>query len=107
MGPGLAGDDGDAVEGDTAVGKAADALGDGVELAPGTQVTVMPLRWCGECPACVAGHQHICQRLDFVGIDSPGALQQLWTVPASIVVFLVCLSQSSQFRQLFQRKRAA
>ncbi|GAA1424588.1 zinc-dependent alcohol dehydrogenase [Agrococcus citreus] len=63
-----------------------ESVGDGVELAPGTQVTVMPLRWCGECPACVAGHQHICQRLDFVGIDSPGALQQLWTVPASIVV---------------------
>ena len=33
VGPGLAGDDGDAVEGDTVVGKAADALGDGVELA--------------------------------------------------------------------------
>ncbi len=63
-----------------------ESVGDGVDLAPGTQVTVMPLRWCGECPACVAGHQHICQRLDFVGIDSPGALQELWTVPASIVV---------------------
>lgn len=63
-----------------------DAVGDGVDLAPGTQVTVMPLRWCGECAACAAGHQHICQRLDFVGIDSPGALQELWTVPASIVV---------------------
>ncbi|MGO1775236.1 MAG: zinc-dependent alcohol dehydrogenase [Agrococcus casei] len=62
-------------------------LGDGVsDLAEGQPVTVMPLRWCGECAACEAGHQHICQRLDFVGIDSPGALQQLWTVPASIVI---------------------
>ena len=62
-------------------------LGDGVsDLAVGQPVTVMPLRWCGECAACEAGHQHICQRLDFVGIDSPGALQQLWTVPASIVI---------------------
>ena len=64
-----------------------DSVGDGVAgLAAGQPVTVMPLRWCGECAACEAGHQHICQRLDFVGIDSPGALQQLWTVPASIVV---------------------
>lgn len=64
-----------------------DQVGDGVSgLAPEQPVTVMPLRWCGECAACSAGHQHICQRLDFVGIDSPGALQQLWTVPASIVI---------------------
>lgn len=55
-------------------------------LTVGQPVTVMPLRWCGECAACLAGHQHICQRLDFVGIDSPGALQEEWTVPASLVV---------------------
>lgn len=63
------------------------ALGPDVEsLAVGQPVTVMPLRWCGECASCAAGHQHICQRLDFVGIDSPGALQEQWTIPASLVV---------------------
>ena len=55
-------------------------------LTVGQPVTVMPLRCCGECASCLAGHQHICQRLDFVGIDSPGALQEQWTVPASLVV---------------------
>ncbi|MEH1129036.1 zinc-dependent alcohol dehydrogenase [Micromonospora sp. CPCC 206061] len=55
-------------------------------LAIGTPVTVMPLRWCGTCPACLAGHHHICHRLDFIGIDSVGAMQQRWTVPASVVV---------------------
>lgn len=64
-----------------------DAVGDDVDtLEVGRPVTVMPLRWCGECASCRAGHQHICQRLDFVGIDSPGALQEQWTVPASLVV---------------------
>jgi (R,R)-butanediol dehydrogenase/meso-butanediol dehydrogenase/diacetyl reductase len=63
------------------------AIGPNVSsLSPGQPVTVMPLRWCGECASCLAGHQHICQRLDFVGIDSPGALQEQWTVPASLVV---------------------
>jgi len=59
------------------------AAGEGVEgFAPGDLVTVRPLDPCGACPACRAGHSHICQRLKFIGIDSPGALQALWTVPA-------------------------
>ncbi|MFF8018690.1 alcohol dehydrogenase catalytic domain-containing protein [Streptomyces sp. NPDC007929] len=55
---------------------------------PGDAVTVMPLRWDGTCPACRAGHQHICRHLDFIGIDSPGAMQQRWTVPAGTLVRL-------------------
>lgn len=63
------------------------ALGSGVEgWAVGDAVTVMPLIWDGTCPACLAGHSHICQNLVFVGIDSPGSLQQQWTVPASLLV---------------------
>ena len=49
-------------------------------------MTVMPLRWCGRCPTCLAGHAHICDRLDFVGIDSTGAMQQLWNVPHELLV---------------------
>jgi len=65
------------------------ALGEGVtSFHVGDHVTVMPLQWCGHCPACLAGHQHVCQNLIFVGIDAPGAMQQLWTVDQSIVVHL-------------------
>ncbi|QSB12937.1 alcohol dehydrogenase catalytic domain-containing protein [Natronosporangium hydrolyticum] len=63
------------------------ALGPGVSgWRVGDPVTVMPLRWCGSCPACLAGHRHICHRLDFLGIDSPGAMQQRWTVPSELLV---------------------
>jgi 2-desacetyl-2-hydroxyethyl bacteriochlorophyllide A dehydrogenase len=63
------------------------AVGAGVQgWAVGDPLTVMPLIWDGTCAACLAGHQHICQNLVFVGIDSPGALQQRWNVPASIAV---------------------
>lgn len=59
------------------------ASGSGVEgWAPGDRVTVRPLDPCNDCPACRAGHSHICQRLKFIGIDAPGAMQGLWTVPA-------------------------
>ncbi|NUQ98770.1 MAG: alcohol dehydrogenase catalytic domain-containing protein [Streptomyces sp.] len=64
-------------------------VGPGVEgWQPGDAVTVMPLRWDDTCPACRAGHRHICQHLDFIGIDSPGAMQQRWTVPASTLIRL-------------------
>jgi (R,R)-butanediol dehydrogenase/meso-butanediol dehydrogenase/diacetyl reductase len=65
------------------------AVGEGVEgWAPGDRVTVMPLAWDGTCPACRAGHQHVCQHLDFIGIDSPGGLQQRWNVPAATLLRL-------------------
>jgi (R,R)-butanediol dehydrogenase / meso-butanediol dehydrogenase / diacetyl reductase len=63
------------------------AVGPGVEgWSPGDVVTVMPLRWCGSCPACLAGNEHICLNLSFLGIDAPGALQGRWTVPEDILV---------------------
>jgi len=64
-----------------------DALGaDVTGLGVGERVTVMPLSWCGDCPACRAGHQHVCQRLTFMGIDSPGSMQTTWNVPARTVI---------------------
>jgi 2-desacetyl-2-hydroxyethyl bacteriochlorophyllide A dehydrogenase len=65
------------------------ACGAGVTgWSSGDAVTVMPLRWCGTCAACRAGHRHICMNLDFMGIDSPGSMQELWTVPAEVLVRL-------------------
>jgi (R,R)-butanediol dehydrogenase/meso-butanediol dehydrogenase/diacetyl reductase len=52
----------------------------------GDPVNVMPLRWCGSCGACRAGHTHVCQTLKVIGVDLPGAMQQLWTVPAEVVL---------------------
>jgi (R,R)-butanediol dehydrogenase/meso-butanediol dehydrogenase/diacetyl reductase len=51
-------------------------------------VTVVPLVWDGTCPACLAGNSHICQNLNFIGIDSPGAMQQRWVVPAGTLLRL-------------------
>ncbi|MFD3444381.1 zinc-binding dehydrogenase [Microbacteriaceae bacterium 4G12] len=65
------------------------AVGEGVDAwKPGDAVTVMPLDWDGTCPACLAGNSHICQNLNFVGIDSPGSLQQMWNVRQDLLVRL-------------------
>ncbi len=52
----------------------------------GRAVTVMPTRSCGRCAACQRGHSHICHAMNFLGIDSPGAMQAVWNVPAELVV---------------------
>ncbi len=58
-------------------------LGQGVSgWQVGERVVVRPLAACGECAACQRGHRHICYRLKFLGIDTPGAFQTSWTVPA-------------------------
>ena len=63
------------------------ALGDGVAgWASGDRVVVMPLDWCGSSAACRHGYSHICHRLNFLGIDSPGALQSFWNVPERVLV---------------------
>ena len=60
-----------------------EAVGEGVDtITPGQKVVVRPLDHCGECPACKRGHQHICQSLKFLGLDTDGAMQEIWTVPA-------------------------
>jgi len=48
----------------------------------GDRVVVRPLDSCGSCPACRAGHAHICHKLKVIGVDLPGAMQAFWTVPA-------------------------
>lgn len=58
-------------------------VGQGVtDFAIGDRVVVRPLDYCGDCPACDAGHSHVCHNLKFMGIDTPGAFQSNWTVKA-------------------------
>lgn len=60
-----------------------EAVGEGVtNVRPGQKVVVRPLDHCGTCPACTAGHKHICHKLKFLGLDTDGAMQELWNAPA-------------------------
>ncbi len=57
-------------------------LGPGVEgFAVGDRVAVRPLR-IGEPTPFDKGCAHVGKNLKFIGIDSPGAMQSSWTVPA-------------------------
>ena len=57
-------------------------LGEGVlGFSVGDRVAVRPLRF-GEPLPFDKGHSHVGKNLQFIGIDSPGAMQATWTVPA-------------------------
>ncbi len=59
------------------------AVGEGVSgVSTGQKVVVRPLDHCDDCPACKAGHRHICHNLKFLGLDTDGAMQEIWNVPA-------------------------
>ncbi len=60
-------------------------VGDGViDFDKGQKVVVRPLDNRGEKPSD-KGHSHICKELKFIGIDSPGAMQQYWNVPSFVL----------------------
>lgn len=48
----------------------------------GDRIVVRPLDACGECPSCKRGFKHVCQKLTFLGLDTDGAFQRYWNVPA-------------------------
>ena len=59
-----------------------EAIGAEVEgYNKGEKVVVRPLDNRAEKPSD-KGYSHICKDLKFIGIDSPGAMQQYWNVPA-------------------------
>lgn len=60
-----------------------EAVGSDVtNVSVGQKVVVRPLDHCGDCPACDAGHEHICHNLKFLGLDTDGAMQEIWNVPS-------------------------
>ena len=65
------------------------AVGEGVTgISVGQKVVVRPLDHCGDCPACHASHEHICHNLKFLGLDTDGAMQEIWNVPAHTIHML-------------------
>jgi 2-desacetyl-2-hydroxyethyl bacteriochlorophyllide A dehydrogenase len=61
-------------------------IGEGVEgFKLGEKVVVRPLEACRKCPACQSGHYNVCHNINVLGVDTPGAFQGTWTVPAHLL----------------------
>ena len=71
--------------GHEAVGVVA-AVGTGAEaFTPGDRVIIEPNLFCGQCPQCRSGRYNICQELKVFGCQTPGAMTDLFTIPADRV----------------------
>ena len=63
-----------------------DALGAGVSgFEIGQKVVVRPLDPDLTCPASKAGYSHISHNMKFLGLDTDGAMQDVWCVPAHTI----------------------
>ena len=70
------------------IGGVIDAAGEGVDLAPGTSVSVEGAFVCENCRYCRAGDHTHCERLQFVGFSAPGAMAEFFVAPTAAVVAL-------------------
>jgi (R,R)-butanediol dehydrogenase / meso-butanediol dehydrogenase / diacetyl reductase len=66
------------------------AVGAGVtRVVEGDRVAIMPLAYCGQCPYCQRGLQHLCATMACVGLSHPwGGMAELATVAEYQVVRL-------------------
>jgi L-gulonate 5-dehydrogenase len=61
----------------------AEAVGEGVAgFAPGEQVILEPLIWCGHCYPCRTGRTNCCVNMQTIGVTQPGAMADYFAVPA-------------------------
>ncbi|MFG2859266.1 zinc-binding dehydrogenase [Streptomyces sioyaensis] len=62
------------------------ATGSGADdFAAGDRVIVEPNLYCGRCAQCRSGRYNICQELKVFGCQTPGAMADLFTIPADRV----------------------
>ncbi len=53
----------------------------GSRLRQGQKVVVKPLLACGRCRQCLTGHDHVCENLQLMGVETDGGFTELIGVP--------------------------
>ncbi|WP_328767342.1 zinc-dependent alcohol dehydrogenase [Streptomyces sp. NBC_00286] len=71
--------------GHEAVGVVAEAGKGAEDFAPGDRVIIEPNLYCGRCAQCRSGRYNICRELKVFGCQTPGAMGDLFTIPADRV----------------------
>ncbi|AEJ44707.1 zinc-dependent alcohol dehydrogenase [Alicyclobacillus acidocaldarius] len=61
-------------------------VGEGVDLAPGDRVVIIPNTYCGECAPCRRGQTNVCVHKASIGINAPGGFAEDWLMEAKYAV---------------------
>ncbi|GAB4330813.1 MAG: L-idonate 5-dehydrogenase [Dehalococcoidia bacterium] len=67
------------------VGGTIDAVGEGVDLAPGTPVAIEPVAGCGHCRHCTRQNPWHCRERQFFGGVPHGGMAEFMAVPAGCI----------------------
>jgi len=63
-----------------------ESVGKGVtSVEPGDRVTVDPIVWCNQCPACLNGQNNVCNHLKLLGVEYDGGFADYAVVGADKV----------------------
>ena len=63
-----------------------ESVGMGVaNIKPGDRVTVDPIIWCNQCPACLNGQNNVCNHLKLIGVEYDGGFADYAVVRADKV----------------------
>ena len=54
-------------------------------LKKGDLVTFQPQVWCGHCDPCLKGRENICETLDVIGCQTPGAACEYFNIPGHLI----------------------
>ena len=55
-------------------------------MSVGDRVVVQPLRFCGVCPACKRGYEHVCEKLVVIGVNQDGGFAEFVNVPVDTLI---------------------
>ena len=58
----------------------------GAGFVKGDRVVVEPLRVCHACRACKMGASYLCYKLQVLGVDVAGGMQEYWAVPTERLI---------------------
>ena len=56
------------------------------DLSLGDRVVAQPLKFCGECPPCKRGIEHVCEKLIVIGVNQDGGFAQFVGVPVDTLI---------------------
>jgi L-iditol 2-dehydrogenase len=74
------------IPGEEVVGTIEAAGSPAIGFQAGQRVYIYPGQWCGQCPACVRGHENLCRSMRIMGFHRDGGFAEYVLAPAQSLI---------------------